>query len=190
MSIRIRGRQNLAKTKLIRIEEFDTEKMVAPMATVSVYPRGKRTARKVSTSDSAPPPTSNPDQKNPHVGEVEDGISPRESNLLADYQRLQAEAQELRDKLRAILAESSHQTCSATGTVYGNPSVRGDPELRRRIGSANGTLHHTARQPEPRQRPRRRKPDLRIDSDRQYRASWCRKIPNDELANELLCRRR
>ena len=73
----------------------------------------------------------NLDKKNPHVGEVEDHDP---EHLLAGYQRLQAEAQALRDELKAILAESLTSSLSqGDRSVRANPSVRGDPELRRRI---------------------------------------------------------
>ena len=45
----------------------------------------------------------NLDQKNPHAADV---ISHNPEALLADYARLQREAQALRDQLKAILAES------------------------------------------------------------------------------------
>jgi len=45
----------------------------------------------------------NLDQKNPHVGEQ---VSHDPDELLADYARLQNEAQGLRDQLKAILAQS------------------------------------------------------------------------------------
>lgn len=45
----------------------------------------------------------NLDQKNPHAADV---ISHDPEALLADYTRLQMEAQALRDQLKAILAES------------------------------------------------------------------------------------
>ena len=45
----------------------------------------------------------NLDQKNPHVGEQ---ISHDPDELLADYARLQTEAQALRDELKHILAQS------------------------------------------------------------------------------------
>ena len=45
----------------------------------------------------------NLDQKNPHVGEVVDHDP---DHLLANYARLQGEAQALRDELKGILAKS------------------------------------------------------------------------------------
>lgn len=45
----------------------------------------------------------NLDQKNPHAAEA---VSHDPDELLRDYVRLQAEAQALRDQLKAILAES------------------------------------------------------------------------------------
>lgn len=45
----------------------------------------------------------NLDQKNPHIGEQ---TSHDPEVLLADYARLQAEAQALRDELKGILAQS------------------------------------------------------------------------------------
>ena len=51
----------------------------------------------------AAPAPGNLDQKNPHVG---DHTSHDPDVLLADYARLQAEAQALRDELKGILAQS------------------------------------------------------------------------------------
>ncbi len=45
----------------------------------------------------------NLDQKNPHAADV---VSHDPEQLLADYARLQAEAQALRDQLKEILAKS------------------------------------------------------------------------------------
>ena len=45
----------------------------------------------------------NLDQKNPHAP---DAVSHDPDGLLRDYARLQAEAQELRNRLKTILAES------------------------------------------------------------------------------------
>ena len=49
----------------------------------------------------------NLDQKNPHVGDVQ---SHDPAQLLADYARLQGEAQALRDELKAILSQSLTST--------------------------------------------------------------------------------
>jgi type I restriction enzyme M protein len=45
----------------------------------------------------------NLDQKNPHAVEQ---VSHDPDELLADYQRLQAEAQRMRDQLKALLGEA------------------------------------------------------------------------------------
>jgi type I restriction enzyme M protein len=45
----------------------------------------------------------NLDQKNPHAAEV---VNHDPEQLLADYARLQTEAQSLRDQLKSILAQS------------------------------------------------------------------------------------
>ena len=45
----------------------------------------------------------NLDQKNPHVGEQQ---SHDPEQMLADYARLQGQAQALRDELKAVLAQS------------------------------------------------------------------------------------
>jgi type I restriction enzyme M protein len=97
------GVKNYNKTKPIRIEEFDAEKAWWGTETDGFASRVEsERAWKVSI-DQIKAANYNLDQKNPHVGEVQDH---NPEHLLADYQRLQGEAQALRDELRDILAQS------------------------------------------------------------------------------------
>jgi type I restriction enzyme M protein len=125
------GVKTYNKTKPIRIEEFDAEKAWWGTEVDGFASRVEsERAWKVSI-EQIRAANYNLDQKNPHIGEVEDHDP---EHLLADYQRLQAEAQALRDELKAILAESLTSSLSqGDRSVRANPSVRGDPELRRRI---------------------------------------------------------
>ena len=103
------GVKNYNKTKPIRIEEFDVEKAwwgnEADGFTARVE---NERAWKVSI-DTLRAANWNLDQKNPHVGEQ---TSHDPAVLLADYARLQAEAQALRDELKGILAQSLAKTAS------------------------------------------------------------------------------
>lgn len=102
------GVKNYNKTKPIRIEEFNAEK--AWWGTEADGFAGRienERAWKVSI-DQLKTANYNLDQKNPHVGEVQDH---NPEHLLADYQRLQGEAQALRDQLRDILAQSLASPC-------------------------------------------------------------------------------
>ena len=97
------GVKNYNKTKPIHIEEFDAEK--AWWGTEADGFAGRvenERAWKVSI-EQIKAANYNLDQKNPHVGEVQDH---NPEHLLADYQRLQGEAQVLRDELRETLAKS------------------------------------------------------------------------------------
>lgn len=97
------GVKNYNKTKPIRIEEFALEKawwgteadgFAARVETERAWKVGMDAIRAANY---------NLDQKNPHVVE-QASLDP--DTLLADYARLQAEAQALRDELREILAKS------------------------------------------------------------------------------------
>jgi type I restriction enzyme M protein len=103
------GVKNYNKTKPIRIEEFDREKAWWGNEAdgFSARVEGEH-AWKVSI-DAIKAAHYNLDQKNPHVGDVE---SHDPAHLLADYQRVQGEAQGLRDQLKAMLAEA---LASSTG---------------------------------------------------------------------------
>ena len=95
--------KNYNKTKPIRIEEFDAEKAWWGSEADGFASRVENErAWKVSIAQ-IKAANYNLDQKNPHVGEVQDH---NPEHLLADYQRLQGEAQALRDELREILAKS------------------------------------------------------------------------------------
>ena len=97
------GVKNYNKTKPIRIEEFDAEKAWWGSEADGFASRVQdERAWKVSIAQ-IKAANYNLDQKNPHVGAVQDHDP---AHLLADYQRLQAEAQALRDQLREILAKS------------------------------------------------------------------------------------
>ncbi|MEO8022157.1 class I SAM-dependent DNA methyltransferase [Polaromonas sp.] len=97
------GVKNYNKTKPIRIEEFDAEKAWWGSEADGFASRVENErAWKVSIAQ-IKAANYNLDQKNPHVGEVQDH---NPEHLLADYQRLQGEAQALRDELRDILAKS------------------------------------------------------------------------------------
>ncbi len=97
------GVKNYNKTKPIRIEEFDAEKAWWGSEADGFASRVENErAWKVSIAQ-IKAANYNLDQKNPHVGEVQDH---NPEHLLADYQRLQGEAHALRDELRDILAKS------------------------------------------------------------------------------------
>jgi type I restriction enzyme M protein len=97
------GYKSYSKTKPIRIEEFAAEKAWWGSAADGYASReGNEQAWKVSI-DQLRAANWNLDQKNPHVGEQ---ISHDPDALLADYARLQTEAQALRDELKHILAQS------------------------------------------------------------------------------------
>ncbi|MBX9632210.1 MAG: type I restriction-modification system subunit M [Burkholderiales bacterium] len=97
------GVKSYNKTKPIRIEEFEAEKawwgsegdgFAARVENERAWKVGIEAIKAASY---------NLDQRNPHAAEV---VSHDPDELLRDYARLQAEAQGLRDQLKAILAES------------------------------------------------------------------------------------
>lgn len=95
------GYKSYSKTKPIRIDEFDVEKAWWGNEADGFASRVENEfAWKVSIDDIRAKGF-NLDQKNPHVGEV---ISHDPDELLVQYQTLQADAQAIRDQLKAILA--------------------------------------------------------------------------------------
>ena len=97
------GVKNYNKTKAIRIEEFDAEKAWWGSEADGFASRiENERAWKVSI-EQIKAAGYNLDQKNPHAV---DTVSHDPEQLLADYARLQGEAQALRDELKSILAKS------------------------------------------------------------------------------------
>ena len=94
------GVKNYNKTKPIRIEEFDAEKAWWGDAADGYASRVENEHAWKVDIDTLKAANWNLDQKNPHSAEQE---SHDPDELLADYQRLQAEAQALRDQLKALL---------------------------------------------------------------------------------------
>jgi type I restriction enzyme M protein len=97
------GVKSYNKTKPIRIEEFDAEKAWWGSAADGFADRIENERAWKVGIDQIKAANYNLDQKNPHTVEA---VSHDPEVLLADYARLQAEAQALRDQLKAILAES------------------------------------------------------------------------------------
>ena len=97
------GVKNYNKTKPIRIEEFEAEKAWWGSADDGYASRVENEQAWKVSLDTLRAANWNLDQKNPHVGEQ---ISHDPDELLADYARLQTEAQALRDELKHILAQS------------------------------------------------------------------------------------
>ena len=97
------GVKNYNKTKPIRIEEFDAEKAWWGHEADGFASRVENERAWRVSIDAIKAANYNLDQKNPHVGEQ---TSHDPEVLLADYARLQAEAQSLRDELKGILAQS------------------------------------------------------------------------------------
>ena len=97
------GVKNYNKTKPIRIEEFDAEKAWWGTEADGFAARVENERAWKVSIEQIKAANYNLDQKNPHVGEVQDH---NPEHLLIDYQRLQSEAQTLRDELREILAKS------------------------------------------------------------------------------------
>jgi type I restriction enzyme M protein len=97
------GVKSYNKTKPIRIEEFDAEKAWWGSEADGFAARVENERAWKVSIEQIKAANYNLDQKNPHVGEQ---VSHDPDELLADYARLQAEAQGLRDQLKAILAQS------------------------------------------------------------------------------------
>ena len=97
------GVKSYNKTKPIRIEEFDAEKAWWGDEANGFATRVENERAWKVGIDQIKAANYNLDQKNPHAA---DAVSHDPEVLLAEYAKLQAEAQTLRDQLRAILAES------------------------------------------------------------------------------------
>jgi hypothetical protein len=97
------GVKNYNKTKPIRIEEFDAEKAWWGSEADGFAARVENERAWKVPIDQIKAANYNLDQKNPHIGEQ---ASHDPEQLLADYARLQGEAQALRDELKQILAKS------------------------------------------------------------------------------------
>jgi type I restriction enzyme M protein len=97
------GVKNYNKTKPIRIEEFDAEKAWWGSEADGFASRVENERAWKVRIDQIKAANFNLDQKNPHAADV---ATHDPEQLLADHARLQAEAQALRDELKAILAQS------------------------------------------------------------------------------------
>jgi type I restriction enzyme M protein len=97
------GVKSYNKTKPIRIEEFDAEKAWWGSEADGFAARVENERAWKVSIDQIKAANYNLDQKNPHAPEQE---SHDPDELLRRYASLQAEAQALRDQLKAILAES------------------------------------------------------------------------------------
>ena len=97
------GVKNYNKTKPIRIEEFDAEKAWWGTEADGFAARVENERAWNVSIDQIKAANFNLDQKNPHAAEV---ATHDPAQLLAEHTRLQAEAQGLRDELKAILAQS------------------------------------------------------------------------------------
>jgi type I restriction enzyme M protein len=94
------GAKNYNKTKPIRIEEFDVEKAWWGDPADNYASRVENEFAWKVDIDTIKAANWNLDQKNPHAAEQ---VSLDPEKLLADYQRLQGEAQGMRDQLKALL---------------------------------------------------------------------------------------
>jgi len=97
------GVKNYNKTKPIRIEEFDAEKAWWGSEADGFASRVENERAWKVSIEQIKAANYNLDQKNPHA---EDTVSHDPEQLLADYARLQGEAQALRDELKNLLAKS------------------------------------------------------------------------------------
>ncbi len=97
------GVKSYNKTKPIRIEEFDAEKAWWGLEADGFAARVENERAWKVSLEQIKAANYNLDQKNPHAAEV---VSYDPEQLLADYARLQTEAQGLRDQLKNILAQS------------------------------------------------------------------------------------
>ncbi|MBU1351772.1 MAG: type I restriction-modification system subunit M [Gammaproteobacteria bacterium] len=97
------GVKNYNKTKPIRIDEFDLEKAWWGNEADGFAARVENERAWKASVEQIKAANYNLDQKNPHIGEQ---TSHDPEVLLANYARLQAEAQALRDELKGILAHS------------------------------------------------------------------------------------
>jgi type I restriction enzyme M protein len=97
------GVKNYNKTKPIRIEEFDIEKAWWGSEADGFASRVENASAWKVSIEQIKAGNFNLDQKNPHAADL---VSHDPAQLLADYARLQGEAQALRDQLRDILEKS------------------------------------------------------------------------------------
>ena len=97
------GVKNYNKTKPIRIEEFDVEKAWWGSEADGFASRVENEQAWKVSIETIKAANYNLDQKNPHAADV---ISHDPELLLANYARLQGEAQSLREQLKEILAKS------------------------------------------------------------------------------------
>ncbi|MES2244464.1 MAG: class I SAM-dependent DNA methyltransferase [Pseudomonadota bacterium] len=97
------GVKNYNKTKPIRIEEFDAEKAWWGTEADGFASRVENERAWKVNIEQIKAAGYNLDQKNPHAV---DAVNHDPEQLLADYARLQGEAQALRDELKEILARS------------------------------------------------------------------------------------
>jgi len=97
------GVKSYNKTKPIRIEEFDAEKAWWGSEADGFAARVENERAWKVGIDAIKAANYNLDQKNPHAP---DAVSHDPDELLRDHARLQAEAQALRNQLKAILGES------------------------------------------------------------------------------------
>ena len=97
------GVKSYNKTKPIRIEEFDFEKVWWGTEADGFAARVENEQAWKVDIDAIKAANYNLDQKNPHAP---DAVSHDPDELLRDYARLQGEAQALREQLKAVLAES------------------------------------------------------------------------------------
>ena len=104
------GVKTYNKTKPIRIDEFDAEKAWWGTEQDGFAARVENERAWKVGIDQIKAAGYNLDQKNPHIGEQQ---SHDPDELLADYARLQAEAQALRDELKGILAQSLAKTAAS-----------------------------------------------------------------------------
>jgi type I restriction enzyme M protein len=123
------GVKNYNKTKPIRIEEFDAEKAWWGSETDGFATRVENERAWKVSIEQIKAANYNLDQKNPHAAEV---VSHDPEQLLADYARLQTEAQSLRsaDGARAqrqILGEFAAATGAAFRLDRPSPRRRGPP---------------------------------------------------------------
>lgn len=97
------GAKSYNKTKPIRIEEFEDEKAWWGSEADGFAQRVENERAWKVGIDAIRAAGFNLDQKNPHLTQT---VSHDADELLHDYLRLQAEAQDLRDRIKAILTDS------------------------------------------------------------------------------------
>ena len=97
------GVKNYSKTRPMRVEEFKVEEAWWGSEADGFAARVENERAWKVSIDQIKAANYNLDQKNPHAAEV---VSHDPEQLLADYARLQTEAQSLRDQLKSILAQS------------------------------------------------------------------------------------